>query len=175
MASLRVNCPACGRLLEIDAEYAGKEVECGDCLQVFVAEAPSTPKIKVQTGLPPGIKGKPRRRRDDEEEDEVDRRGEYDDDDYEPPHRAGIGGVAAGGTAAVGLIVGIVALVTACCPLTGIGFGVVVMVLGSIGKGHPSAAGTGRAASILGSIAFTISVGMIVLWFALGGRKFLGN
>ena len=58
MASIRVTCPMCGKLLEVGAEHAGQEVECGECLQVFVAEVPRPPKIKAVTNdLPPGLSG----------------------------------------------------------------------------------------------------------------------
>jgi hypothetical protein len=171
MANIRVTCPTCGKVLEVGAEHAGEEVECGECFQVFVAEGPPKPKIKaVSTPDPPGMKRKPKRRRDDDDDYEHDQeRDEYDDDDYEPPHRRGGGrGSGASGTAVAGLIVGVLALLTSCCPLTGIGLGVLAMVLGAAGKKHPGGAGTGAAATVLGSIALVISVGVIVWLFARG-------
>lgn len=41
MANIRVTCPTCKQELEIDAQYIGQEVECGSCLQVFVAKDPN--------------------------------------------------------------------------------------------------------------------------------------
>ena len=41
MANIRVSCPTCKAELEIDAQYVGQEVECGSCLQVFVAQDPA--------------------------------------------------------------------------------------------------------------------------------------
>ena len=38
MANVRVKCPTCNAELEIGEEHLGKEVDCGSCLQVFVAE-----------------------------------------------------------------------------------------------------------------------------------------
>ncbi len=46
MATIRVTCPTCGKALEVGAEYDGQEVECGECLQVFVARGPGGGKIK---------------------------------------------------------------------------------------------------------------------------------
>src|SRR6187401_201743 len=134
MANIRVTCPTCGKMLEVGAEHAGQEVECGECFQVFVAEGPPKPKIKgvLTPSAPPGVKGKTKRRRkdDDDDYDHDHETDEYDDDDYEPPRRRrGAGG--GGGTAMVGVTVGILALLTSCCPLTGIGLGVLAMVLGS--------------------------------------------
>ena len=42
MANIRVTCPACKSELEIDAEFEGQEVECGNCLEVFKAKRPGS-------------------------------------------------------------------------------------------------------------------------------------
>jgi hypothetical protein len=160
MANIRVTCPTCGKLLEVGEEHAGQEVECGECFQVFVVEGPPQPKIQGVTthGAPPGVRGKTKRGRRNDDDDYDHERDEYDDDDYEPRQRGG----GAGGTAVVGLTVGILALLTSCCPLTGIGLGVLAMVLGSAAKKYPDGSGAGTAATVLGSIAFVISVGLII-------------
>src|SRR6478609_8452051 len=103
MANIRVTCPTCGKVLEVGAEHAGQEVECGECFQVFVAEGPPKPKIKgVRTpGTPPGVKEKTKRRRKDDDDDYNHEPDEYDDDDYEPPRRRRGGG--GGGTAVAGV------------------------------------------------------------------------
>lgn len=66
MPNIRVNCPACRALLELDAAHAGTEVECGSCLQVFVANAlaPRTP------GAIPGVP--PPQKRNDKHDDKHD-------------------------------------------------------------------------------------------------------
>ena len=51
MATIRLTCPACARMLEVGADAAGKEVECGECLEVFIAKAPESK-----------IRGRPRHR-----------------------------------------------------------------------------------------------------------------
>jgi len=170
MANIRVTCPTCGKVLEVGAEHAGEEVECGECFQVFVAEGPKPKTKSAPTHGPPGVKGKPKRRRTDDDDDyEHDHPiEEYDEDDYQPPRRRGGGNGGASGTAVAGLIVGILALLTSCCPLTGIGLGILAMVLGAVGKNHPNSSGTGAAATVLGSIAFVISVGLIV-WLVMRG------
>src|SRR5438093_13750393 len=122
MANIRITCPTCGKTLEVGAEYDGKEVECGECFQVFVAKGPGGGKIKgapSARGSVPAARpeDKPKSRRCGDEDDyEHDRRGdEYDDDDYEPPRRGRRGGGSRGGgggesgTAVAGLIGGVFA------------------------------------------------------------------
>jgi hypothetical protein len=165
MAMIRVTCPMCGKLLEVGSEHAGQEVECGGCFQVFVAEAPSPPKIKAMQSHepPPGVRGKPRPRSDD------------DDDDYEHDHvgyeydrpRAPS---AADGTAVAALVVGVLALLTSCCPFSGVAFGVTAMVLGSSAKRNSGPSGAATAATVLGSLACLISLGFVAWLIAFGMR-----
>src|SRR5206468_9968988 len=84
------------------------------------------------------------------------------------------GGGGESGTAVAGLIVGVFALLTSCCPVTGIGLGILAMVLGAVGKKDPGSSGAGTAAAVLGSIAFLISAGLIVFWVAVGGANQFG-
>jgi hypothetical protein len=164
MPTIRVTCPMCGKLLEVDAEHAGREVECGECFQIFVAETPQPPKIRaVAHDLPPGVKGKPRRQRDDDdyEPDEDDEFEEFD----RPP-----GAGSASGTAVAALIVGVLALVTACCPLTGVAFGITAMVLGSSAKRYSGPSGAATAATVLGSVACLISLAFVAWMIAIAIR-----
>jgi predicted Zn finger-like uncharacterized protein len=77
--AVRLTCPACAKALEIDDDAVGKEVECGECLEVFVAKKP---KLAAEPSA--GVKGIParsgvgKRRRDDDDDD---------DEDYEPRPR----------------------------------------------------------------------------------------
>src|SRR5262245_36878835 len=114
MATIRVTCPTCGEVLEVAAEDAGTEVECGEWLPAFVVKGPGGGKIK---GAPAGRepRGKPaRKRRDDDDDDdyEHDRVEEYDDDDYEPPGRGrrGRGGQYGLRPAGTVLVLGIVSI-----------------------------------------------------------------
>jgi hypothetical protein len=67
MANIRVNCPACRALLELDAVHAGTEVECGSCLQVFVANAPAPRTPGAIPGVaPPAKRNAPREEERDE-------------------------------------------------------------------------------------------------------------
>jgi hypothetical protein len=176
MAGIRVTCPVCGATLEVGARHEGQEVECGECLQVFVAENRDKPKIKIViTHDIPELKPKPKspgRRRDEDDDYEHDhRREEYDDD---RPSRGG-GPVGADGTAVAGLVVGVLALLTACCPLSGIAFGILAMVLGGMSKRYAGPSGSASAATVLGSIAFVISIGLLVWLLGLGGFNRLGK
>ncbi len=94
MALTRLTCPACARMLEIDDESLGQEIECGACSQVFVAGSPlkrasdsfrGTDRSGPVTVDQPKKKGR-KRRRDRDDDDDL----EYDYDDYDPrPHRRG--------------------------------------------------------------------------------------
>ena len=184
MANIRITCPTCGKALEVAAEFDGKEVECGECFQVFVAKGPGGGKIRgapsARGSAPssrPADKPKPPSRRRDEKDDDYEhdrKRDEYDDDDYRPPRRGRRGGDSASGTAVAGVVVGVLALLTSCCPVSGIGLGIVAMVLGAVGRKSPGSSGAATAAALLGSIAFLISVGLLAFWFALGANQF-GN
>jgi hypothetical protein len=161
---IRVTCPMCGKLLEVDAEHVGQEVECGECFQVFVVEAPSTPKIKAAPlhEPPPGVRGKPRRRRDD---------GDYEHDhedelDFAPPSIP----TGTSGGAVAALIVGVLALLTSCCPFSGVAFGVTAMVLGSAAKRSSGPSGAATAATVLGSLACLISLSFVAWLIAFGLR-----
>ena len=46
MSLIRLNCPACARMLEIDEEAIGQEVQCGACFEVFVAPSSENPFSK---------------------------------------------------------------------------------------------------------------------------------
>jgi hypothetical protein len=164
MATIRVTCPMCGKLLEVDAEHVGQEVECGECFQVFVVEAPSPPKIKaVRSHEPlPGVRGTPSRRRDDDDS-EYDHEDEYDFAPPQVPTNASAGAVAA-------LIVGVLALLTSCCPFSGVAFGVTAMVLGSAAKRNSGPSGAATAAAVLGSLACLISLSFVAWLIAFGLR-----
>ena len=55
------------------------------------------------------------------------------------------------------LVVGVLALLTSCCPLTGVAFGITAMVLGSSAKRYAGPSGAATAATVLGSLACLIS------------------
>lgn len=155
MANIRVLCPHCDKELEIGAEFEGQDVECGECYRVFVAR-PRAPAWRRTTAA---------------RDEPVRPREAFDDYDYEPrpgrtPDESEAGG--ASGAAVAGLILGVIALLSSCCPFTGIGFGVLAIILGALGKNRPSGSGAATAAIALGILAFLISTGVLVFWFALG-------
>jgi hypothetical protein len=165
MDTIRVTCPMCGKLLEVDAEHAGQEVECGECFQVFVVEASAPPKFKAtQTHEPPPVvRGKPRPRRDDDDDDD-----EHDHDGYEYDRPRAPS--SADGTAVAALVVGVLALLTSCCPFSGVAFGVTAMVLGSTATRSSGPSGAATAATVLGSLACVISLGFVAWLIAFGMR-----
>src|SRR5262245_14563996 len=168
MARIRVTCPMCGETLEVGAEHEGQEVECGACLQVFVAENRDKPKIRIVLMHElPELKTKSKRRRRDDEDDDYEH--DHPRDDYGDNRPHGGTGVGADRTAVAGLAIGVLALLTACCPLSGIAFGILAMVLGGMSKRQSGGSGAASAATVLGSIALAISAGLLVWLVGLGG------
>src|SRR5580698_8313839 len=94
MALTRLACPACARMLEIEEESLGMEVECGSCCEVFVAKKlengtanNSTAKKESRSGTEDKSRRKVRKRRRNEDDDDYEfdhDYDEYDDDDYDP-------------------------------------------------------------------------------------------
>jgi TM2 domain-containing membrane protein YozV len=83
MSLARITCPACARILEVDAEAVGQEVECGACLHVFVAKVdaqttPATPVCNAESTEKPWHKPPEGKRKG------VNDGLKYDDDDHDP-------------------------------------------------------------------------------------------
>lgn len=162
MANIRVTCPACNTQLEIGEEHAGQEVECGNCLQVFIAKAPEKegPKIKVVFGLPEKTEPKEpppkrRRRRDDDDDDyEHDRRRRDDDDyDYDRRDRRGSDTGGADGMAIAALVLGILSLPLVCCWWAGLPLAALSIIFGSLGMKSRDQSGLATAGLVLGIIS----------------------
>lgn len=158
MPNIRFVCPACHTTLELDAQYAGQEVECGSCLQVFVATAPAAkpakPVIRGYAAKPTRPSPPPRRptRRDDDEP-----RIDYDD---EPEFRP------ASGLGTAALVFGILSVVAFCCwPLSGL-FGLLAVLLGALGRRNPMDRPSATAGIILGIVGLVL---MAAVLGALGG------
>lgn len=168
MATIRVTCPTCGKLLEVDAAHTGQEVECGECLQVFVAEPHTNPAIETSAArdMPARNKPKPWRRRGDDDDYEHD----HEDDEYDEFDRS-TGARPASGTAVAALVVGVLALLTSCCVFSGVPLGVTAMVLGSSAKKNTGPSGAATAATVLGSVACLISLGFVAWLIAVGLRR----
>lgn len=171
MANIRVTCPTCKQELEIDERYDGQEVECGSCLQVFVAEGPNSKKKS-----PPAPAGKkpykarrdPDEDRDDGEDDEPRRkkkRRRDDDDDFDyddrPPSRGGVGAASI-----LALVVGILAFLSSCCWPASIVLGIISQILGGIGMRNPNGKGMAVAGMILGGIGLLVGLGFLAFTFA---------
>lgn len=177
MANIRVTCPACNTQLEIGEEHAGQEVECGNCLQVFIAKAPEKegPKVKVVFGLPekPEPREPPpkrRRRRDDDDDDyEHDRRRRDDDDyDYDRRDRRGPDTGGADGMAIASLVLGILSLPLVCCWWAGLPLAALAIIMGSLGMKSRDQSGLATAGLVLGIISACL-VGFLLVG-GLGAR-----
>jgi predicted Zn finger-like uncharacterized protein len=184
MAKIRVKCPACNTELEIDSEFAGQEVECGNCLEVFVANPPGKKSGESRAGTTgsssksgsssrgksrddededrPKKRARSRRRDDDDDDDEHDRRRRRDDDEDDdyyspPPSRRGGGG---NGLAIASLILGITAVFPGCCcGLLGIPLSLGAIVTGSIALKNPE----GKPMAIIGICLGALMIGFTIL------------
>jgi predicted Zn finger-like uncharacterized protein len=155
MANIRVTCPTCQSELEVEAEFEGKEVECGNCLQLFVAEKPRPRSADpVPSKKPAGQSG--RKRRDDEDDRPRSRRRRRDDDDedYMPPPERPPGG-GGDGLAIASLILGIVALPVVCCWPLSIGLGLGATITGALGLKSQN----NHAVAVIGLVLGVIALG----------------
>jgi predicted Zn finger-like uncharacterized protein len=191
MAKIRVKCPACKTELEVDSEFAGKEVECGNCLEVFVANPPGSGSQRGEPGTSgssggsragssgsrrgrsrDGEEERPRRRsrsrRDEDDDYEHDRRRRDDEDDEDyyspPPPRRGGGG---SGLGIASLILGITAFVPGCCCWTfvGVPLALAAIVTGSIGMKNPEGKGMAVAGVVLGGVWFILIAVLFIIGF----------
>ncbi len=174
MPNIRVTCPTCKQELEVDARHAGQEVECGSCLQVFVARDPGAPPPAPS----PGKKPYKARREPGEDEDEPRREsrparrsrrdeddyGDYEDD-YDRPPRGGSADVPG----IVGLVLGCVAVVCLLlgCFTCGITY-VLAVPLALIGTGFSlfGRGGLRVAGLLLNVLALLPAIVVLVLWAA---------
>ncbi|AWM38315.1 hypothetical protein GobsT_35580 [Gemmata obscuriglobus] len=144
MPDIRVTCPTCSTQLEVDAAHEGEEVECGHCLQVFVAatkkDGSSASGRKTRGAAPRS--GSARDRADEEDDDRPRRRrrddddDDDDDDDYRPrrgdqiPSQPVAGMLLGGGIWA--LLMSFLAVLSSsflCCAWPGVWFAVVWGIL----------------------------------------------
>jgi predicted Zn finger-like uncharacterized protein len=165
MANVRVTCPTCKAELEIGEEHLGKEVECGSCLQPFVAEDPSRRKGPYRMRRP---------REDDQDDDDNDRRkkkrrreDDYEDDyDYSPPGTTARGG--GNGLAVTALVLGILAIpLSCCCGLCSLPVSIGAIVTGGIGMKNLNGRGMSIAGLVLGILAIVITIGGFFLGFGM--------
>lgn len=157
MADIRVTCPTCKTQLEIDAVHEGEEVECGNCLQVFVATAKKPGDSGG--GRVRGATSRSRASRDDDDDDRPRRRRRDDDDDdddyYDRPRRRSGGG---SGMAITALVLGIISLPACCCPIVGIMTSLGAIVTGSLGMKSQEGKGMAVAGLVMGIIGLILAV-----------------
>jgi predicted Zn finger-like uncharacterized protein len=189
MANIRVTCPTCKTNLEIDAEYEGQEVECGNCLQVFVAKtASSSSSGSSSSGSRSGSgrsssrsqdtdeeerPARRSRRRDDDDDDDYDhdrRRDDDDDDDDYSPRRSR--GNDSNGLAIASLILGIIAVFPGCCcGLISIPCGLGAVITGAIGMKSESGKPMAIIGIVLGVVALAWITFAIILNVGMGGMN----
>jgi len=186
MATIRVFCPACKSELEIDEAFEGKEVECGNCLEVFTAQTAKSASASGASNAPADDRERrpaPKKRRDDDDDDRDRPRrrrrrrddDDYDDDDYAPPPPREPRGQQADGMAVAALVLGIVAFPLLCCWPVSIPLALLATILGSIGMKSESGKGMATAGLVLGILALCAVVFHFLFWgFApwLGGWWF---
>jgi hypothetical protein len=163
MPNFRVTCPACSTTLELDAQHAGQEVECGSCLQVFVATPPPPPPpprpvIRGVAPTKPAPSRPPTRRtprRPSPRDDDDYPHDRYDDDYADPPVASGLGTAS--------LVLGILSVVAFCCwPLSGL-LGVLAIILGAVGRGNPPDRGSATAGLILGIVGLVLTAAFVLV------------
>jgi predicted Zn finger-like uncharacterized protein len=178
MATIRATCPACNASVEVDADKAGTEVECGECLQVFKVKGAGG-KIKGSPsarGKAPAAGTKPaaRRRADDDDEDEDDYEHdhveEYDEDDYDPGEARGRrrprGMPSSGGTFALGVL----AVMTTCIPFVSIPVAIVALRRPPAVAYPYGASGLVRIGKLLAQVSLGLWV-LVVLLLYLNFRR----
>jgi phage FluMu protein Com len=172
MSKINIRCPACNKLLEIDEESLGEEVECGECLEVFEAkepesEKPSPPETKTSSRS----RKKPARRRDYVEED-----GD-DDDDFDYSRRAGHqSGGGSSAAAVVGLVLGIISIpMSMCCLFFSLPLSITAIVLGAISLKQPRSSALAISAILTGLIGALISVGLFIFTLAIHGFNLMNQ
>lgn len=168
MANIRVKCPTCQTDLEIDAEFEGQEVECGNCLQVFVAQSSSSSSrsgsssrrrsedFDVDDDRPKKKKKKKKR--------ELDWEDDYDDDDdyYDSPRGGGNNAVGI-----VSLVLGILSILVAittvfcCCPFASAPFAIGAVITGVLGINNPDSKAMSIAGLVMGGLSLVFCVVML--------------
>jgi hypothetical protein len=167
-----IECPECGRKLNLKEEFLGQEVKCPSCAATFVATAQLRPPPP-----PPPVEIAPRepeRRRDDDDRDDRrrdrrSRRDRYDDDfQRKKPDRG----------AAV-LTLGILGLAFSCIPLIGWVLGGIALGMGSndlqeMDRGQMSRAGEGatQGGKICGLIAIILNTFALFIWCMAYSRDY---
>ncbi|VTR98268.1 unnamed protein product [Gemmata massiliana] len=188
MPNIQVTCPECKSVLEIGAEFAGQEIECGSCLHVFIAETrPARPDSAGRSGSGARRRSEEepedreqsrsarssRRRDEDDDEDDSDRRSarrrrdeeEDDDFDYSPPRPSNGPGAASVAALVLGLLSTFAVPVTCCgcCsmitwPVT-IPLGLGAIITGAFGINDPK----GKPLAITGMVFGAVSLAFVAL------------
>jgi hypothetical protein len=150
-----VNCPSCGKQLNVPDELMGKQVRCADCARTFVAEQP-------RAVAPPPLPV-PARSRPDDDFDDDDRPARRKRADYEP-HRGGLIlalGIISLVVGGIGIVTGIIAWVMGRADLKKIEAG----VMDPEGK-QTTQIGyiMGMIGAILHGIGLIVACGIFILW-----------
>jgi hypothetical protein len=164
MPKIRITCPTCATPLELDAAYAGQEVQCGSCHQVFVA-------------------AEDRRRTRDDDEDRPSRRrrsrrDEDDDDDFDdrPRRRRRRAAADSSPLGTWALVLGILSIPLACCcglfatPVAAGG-----LICGIAGLKYPASRGTALAGAICGGLGVALMIANVALGLAVNLGQFGNN
>jgi predicted Zn finger-like uncharacterized protein len=152
MPNVVVRCPTCGTRLEVDAEYRGREVRCGACAELFVAEPDRRPA-------------------DDENPSRRPYHRRRDEDDFDRPRRKrrsdGSSALAVAGLVCGGLSLGMgfcPCVVMVGLPLAGVG-----LLFAGLAARNPDS----RTAAVVGLAVNGVAVAVWVFWLAVWAQ--LGN
>ena len=172
-----VDCPSCGRKLQVPASYVGETVQCPQCRHTFVAQGPGV------TARPATPAAAPAPRPPKWADEERPRRPSYDEDDldddldvttregrYVLPHRSG-----------TILTYGILSLCLFCFPILGLVFGLLALIQGGndlsamrAGRMDPEGLAQTQTGRALGTVGLILAVGMFLLvcLARVGGGRF---
>jgi len=154
-----ITCPKCSATLEVDAESAGANVQCGNCQHVFTAQfsEQSPPRRASRDEVEERPSRRPSRRRDYDDEDDYDRR---------PSRRQSRDGGGTQGMGIASLVCGILGILgSCCCGLFGSPLDIIAIILGVLALKTPGR-GMGITGIICGVIGLIVMVVSII--FAVG-------
>jgi DNA-directed RNA polymerase subunit RPC12/RpoP len=156
MSSIRITCPLChSELSHIDSESIGTELECPECQEKIVVKVPDKKSVS-----PPARLKKPT---SSQRREEVDSEPDDPREGRTAPRVARNRNQKASGNLLplIGLLSGFGGILTCCCPISGLPFGLIGIVLGLISFRRSGVSILGSLSIGLGSFAVLLTMG----WF----------
>jgi hypothetical protein len=167
--AITLDCPSCGRSINVPDTFAGKKVKCPQCEKSVSVPAEDFEAVTDEPRSPEPTARRPRRRVEDDEVDVPDIRRRTDD-----------GGISSlipykNGKALVAYYCGVFSLI----PCAGLILGPIALIFGILGyryaKAYPTAKGLGHAIAgiVLGGLTTLGNWGIVIIGLigALVGQR----